>query len=413
MGDNKGRAKWLDPKYVLSVLLTALTIGFLLWDRFSTSPYKNIAIVVDSSLEMKKQFDTTTKAVAAIKILKEKYHNIVDDDNLALILFGGSCDPIEPEPKIRFEGFDQKNKEKIINILIARFERDSLWKEPMLQSGVIHAISELKQLKGDKKIIVIAGGAAPCQGNAAEKIRKRLIEDDPNGEISRDIHFIGLKVPRHQRQQFREIAEATGEGKALFADNDKELQFSFDEPSLANDYFIAKEYRLYHGGNKDAEAARLLEELAGKGRGNPTLPYWAAMAMRYLGDIYQDKYQEPIDLKKAAAWYAEAAQAGNVTACARLVAMFLLKQEEGEKYKDDAFTWLSQAANSAEADCETKYTLGKAYDSTIWGPNLPLAVDWYKKALNECQKAPEENADRITESQKRIDDIEKHHLTVK
>jgi len=411
MGDNKGRAKWLDPKYVLSVLLTALTIGFLLWDRFSTSPYKNIAIVVDSSLEMKKQFGTTTKAMAAIKILEEKYQNIVDNDNLALILFGGSCDPIETE--IDFERFEQKNKEKIKNFLIARFERDSLWKEPMLQSGVIRAISELKQLKGDKKIIVIAGGAAPCQGNAAEKIRKRLIEDDPNGEISRDIHFIGLKVPRHQRQQFREIAEATGEGKTLFADNDNELQFSLDEPSLANDYFIAKEYRLYHGGNKDAEAACLLKELAGKGRGNQTLPYWAAMAMCYLGDIYSDEHQEPIDLKKAAAWYAEAAQAGNVTACARLVAMFLLKQEEGERYKDNAFTWLSQAANSAEADCEAKYTLGKAYDSTIWGPNPLLALDWYKKALNECQKAPDENADRITESQKRIDDIEKQDLTVK
>lgn len=190
---------------------------------------ENTEIVLDRSADMSESFDGKTKwdaAVSAIDACLE--YQVAQNDNLALRIFGGSCS--ENDNTELLVDFQQHNKDKVRNAL----KKIKLVGQPTLASALLEATGDFNDLDRfgsvNKKVIIIAGSYDSCHSNLAlhsldlvllERLRDRK---DAKENIKVDIHIIGMGIPIFQREQFKEIANATG-GTMYFPDSKEDLEY--------------------------------------------------------------------------------------------------------------------------------------------------------------------------------------------
>lgn len=322
-----------------------------------------IVLVLDSSKVMVDSFDTGLKYQAAIKVLESQSTGISETDKISIRLFGGDCNE-EPKNRTRpLLSFGSHTGSKLV-ATYKKYANGPFTGDAMVASGVVEAISELKDFKDvNKKIVVIAGGvkACACEADPLKVIKDRFNLDDPKGEIQRDLQFIGLRIESDQRNLFREIAEKAIGGLALFVENDADLNFVIHRTDLARIYLKAQDFRLYPTSNKDdSTAIKYFEEfISGSELSEDTeIKNRVAEAMRYMGDIYADT-TPPQEDTTAFDWYKRSADRGN---------------KEGT------------------------YQVGLAYEDSLGvKADLDSAYTYYKKAYELGHEEAEEGFKRIAE----------------
>ncbi len=175
---------------------------------------------------MTQSFDGTTKLRAAAEAVRIVLHQEgLERENLALRVFGGSCDAAAAEPTLRFSTQNEGPITEAVNALKAKGEA------PLVRS-VLQAITDFGDLTfkdKSKRIIVITGTGTGDDkkdrcGMTVESIRQKLNRQDPNSkQIEFSFHFIGVGLDDAGKYYLGSFADRIG-GKADFADNRQQLQ---------------------------------------------------------------------------------------------------------------------------------------------------------------------------------------------
>ncbi len=216
---------------LLAVVATTVGIWRLIFPPPPPPPpppavYENIEFVLDGSSGMTQSFDGTTKLRAAAEAVRIVLHQEgLERENLALRVFGGSCDAAAAEPTLRFSTQNEGPITEAVNALKAKGEA------PLVRS-VLQAITDFGDLTfkdKSKRIIVITGTGTGDDkkdrcGMTVESIRQKLNRQDPNSkQIEFSFHFIGVGLDDAGKYYLGSFADRIG-GKADFADNRQQLQ---------------------------------------------------------------------------------------------------------------------------------------------------------------------------------------------
>ena len=203
-----------------------------------TKVQENIEIILDRSLQMTQTFENRTRLDAAAKALTDILRlQVADRDNLAYREFGGACQGDSANTELRVE-FQQNNATRIRDSLSVVSPRG----EATLVDAVTKAAYDFEDRERfdgvNKRVLIITGSIGTCfRRQAAETIRQRLA----NRDIRPEFTFIGIDIPLDDRQEFIEIAQATG-GQALLVDSmpdlARSLEIFFEDLPVFNDIDI-------------------------------------------------------------------------------------------------------------------------------------------------------------------------------
>jgi hypothetical protein len=207
---------------LVSVVLGIATGFFGIIDRF-IKPKKlpqNTEIVFDRSTGMNDPFEGSTKkieaAAQAVELLLKD--SVLEQSNLALREFGGSCSDKSTPLSIPFE---PKHHDTVIEAVKSL----KLQGKATLNSAVLHAVNDFsdpERFDGvEKKIIVIVGNEDACEasgGPSLENIRSVLEQK----EIKLNFHFIGVGLNNRAKKELFELADIT-KGTAHITDDLKQL----------------------------------------------------------------------------------------------------------------------------------------------------------------------------------------------
>lgn len=382
------KRKWYKNTKALIALVTAVVAGIVAVvqllkllgvDMTGAPPTQHLVIVLDASEAMNTPFAGSTKFNVAKQVLGVKLDKgVLDTDNLALRLFGGDCSTVSDKKSTWPEvSFGRDNKKKVVDAL----EKIKPQGETTLVSAVIAAFGDLVNVSHrteevSKKLILIAGRFDSCPFTTVDDIKERLQENDPEGKVKVDIQFVGMGVPAEDREKFRLISQKTG-GKALFADNQKELELALTKPDLANEFAIAKVAYL---NEQFSQALPVLEKAAEEN---------VAEAMTLLGNMYYHGKGVPKkDYAEAARQYRRAADLGDTKAMIHLGNMYLYGQGVPREDDAEAFTLFKNSAESGDpegmAHLAWMYSEGRGV-----AKNLAQADFWNDKAAAAKQPSSE------------------------
>jgi TPR repeat protein len=131
----------------------------------------------------------------------------------------------------------------------------------------------------------------------------------------------------------------------------------------------------------EKQVADLIRSAEGRDGQGP----WVEQAQFELGERYYRGEGVPKDMAKAAEWWQEAAEQGNVSAQYSLGSMYHRGSFVGEHFvRDDAeaVLWWQKAA--AQGHAGAQYDLGSMYRHGQWGSRDDVkAAEWYQKAADQ------------------------------
>ncbi|MGJ5591323.1 VWA domain-containing protein [Micrococcus lylae] len=177
-----------------------------------------VVVVMDyseSMLEKDADQDGTARIDAAKDATKDLIEKTPEDAKLGMVAFGHAdrktCTKIETLQKV--EKVDAKKLTKKVDAL------DAQGGTPIGQS-LQHAADELKDVEGEKSIVLVSDGEPTCDEPPACEIAQQLAEDG----IDLTVHTIGFRLQGNTKAQetLECIAEATG-GTYSSADDAEQL----------------------------------------------------------------------------------------------------------------------------------------------------------------------------------------------
>jgi VWA domain-containing protein len=209
---------------LIGVSVALIVAGITAAVRYLIGPpepvHVNVALILDTSKEMRQEFGKTTRFNAAIAELVE-YVEPRETDNLALWTAGGSCGPESAEEVVPFAQHNSGQIRAALRELEPQGEAN-LGDAIVMATG---AFGDLERFPAEveKHVFVLTAGKDTCDDDYVGNVERRLRE--VGEDINVNLHLFALRVSARLKQRLRGLEhELPNQVETNFPDTPTDLE---------------------------------------------------------------------------------------------------------------------------------------------------------------------------------------------